>query len=87
MTRNIMLAGILAGTVALSACGREPVNPCQVQPTKTNASGEWVEWDDEAMDADPCDSDDLNSDGSHKKPGAKKPAPKNTKPTGKKGFK
>lgn len=75
------ILALLAGT---GACSSEPVDPCQIQPTKTNQAGQWVEWDDEAIDADPCDSDDLDEAG-HKKPTVKKPAKKPT--PGKKGFK
>lgn len=79
-----MLTGLLAGVVGLSACTSEPVDPCQVQPTRVNEQGQCVEFDDELCDADPCDSDDLSQGADHSKP--KKP--KSTKPgSGKKGFK
>lgn len=76
--RKVAVGAFLA--VSLAACGDSPpVDPCQVQPTRTNVFGQCVEYDGEACDDDPCDADDLTeSDGSgHKKPTAK---PKVTKP-------
>lgn len=51
---------------ATAACG-DPVDPCQVNPTRTAANGEWVEADGEPLDSDPCDSDDVNKSKSKKK--------------------
>jgi hypothetical protein len=62
-----LAAGLMAG------CG-DPQDPCQVNPTKTAASGDWVEADGEPLDDDPCDSDDLGGDG-HKSKNKKKVTP------------
>lgn len=59
---TIMLAGILT-----AACG-DPQDPCQVNPTRQAANGEWIEADGEPLDADPCDSDDLERKGVKVKP-------------------
>jgi hypothetical protein len=70
---------VLACTLGiLAACNTAPPpDPCQINPTKTNASGQWVEQDDEPLDADPCDSDDLYETDSH---GNKKPKTPAVKP-------
>lgn len=66
----------------LTGCKNEPVDPCQVNPTRQAQDGSWVEADGEPLDDDPCDSDDLDSDGYKKKPTpAKTPAAKTTKGT------
>lgn len=62
-----LLSAILAAGT-LSGCG-DPQDPCQVNPTKTAANGEWVEADGEPLDDDPCDAE---SDGHKSKPKKKK---------------
>jgi len=69
---KLTLAVILAGTLTAGCGSTPPPDPCQINPTKTNEAGVWVEGDDEPMDSDPCDSDDLTEDG-HFKPGVRKP--------------
>lgn len=64
----IQIAAVLAAAalivLAFTACGTapKPIDPCQINPTKTNTAGQWVEHDDEPLDDDPCDSDDLYED-------------------------
>lgn len=69
--RRWLLAGVLSvSLLPVAACG-DPVDPCQVNPTSTNAWGEWREANGEPLDDDPCDSDDL--DGKRHKPATVKP--------------
>ena len=60
----------LGALLVLTGCGdTQPVDPCQVNPTRTNALGQCVEADGEPCDSDPCDSDDLEEDSTkHKSP-------------------
>lgn len=71
--RGVLLAVLVVAFFAilggLFGCAKGPVaDPCKINPTKTNAAGEWVEQDDEPMDDDPCDSDDLFGDDDHRTP-------------------
>lgn len=66
-TAAFLLSAVLAAGM-LAGCG-DPQDPCQVNPTKTAANGEWVEADGEPLDDDPCDAD---SDSGHKSKTKKK---------------
>lgn len=73
-----MITLMFAALIGAAACSSTPpLDPCQINPTKMNEAGQWVEQDDEPMDADPCDSDDLDEAG-HVKPKVKKPTVKKT---------
>lgn len=78
--RAALAASAMLGALTLAACDAKPVDPCQVNPTRTDAAGQWVEADGEQLDLDPCDADDLDGDGKHKVSTKKpnKPTPKKT---------
>jgi len=69
------LALVLTLVAWSAAACVEPVDPCQVNPTRQAADGRWVEADGEELDDDPCDSDDF--DGREKK-STKRPTRKTT---------
>lgn len=75
MRWKILAVGVLL-IPTLQACS-DPVDPCQVNPTRQAADGTWVEADGEPLDDDPCDAEDLEHDGLKVKK-TKKPAPKVT---------
>lgn len=67
---TLLLAGMLT-----AACG-DPQDPCQVNPTRQAADGQWVEADGEPLDDDPCDAENT---GHWPKPVKTKPKPAVTK--------
>lgn len=70
MIKTTITGMIFVGVLSLAACGNSPaapVDPCQINPTKSTADGIWLEWDNEPLDADPCDSDEVDGSG-HRKP-------------------
>lgn len=71
----LVITAMVGIAVALSACATKPVDPCQVQPTHTDAQGQCVEYDGELCDGDPCDADDFSEVSERSKP-----SPKATKP-------
>lgn len=73
----VVVLGIAAALFFLAvACkSNPPPDPCQINPTRTNSAGTWVEADGEALDEDPCDADDQH-EVEHKK---KKPTKKTTR--------
>jgi hypothetical protein len=74
--------------VSLGCSAAAPFDPCTVNPTRTTSTGQWVEADGEALDADPCDSDDFDSHGKPKvKKPTTKPATKSTNGGSRKSYK
>ena len=65
-----IVAAVAVAATLLGGCG-DPEDPCQANPTRTAADGQWVEADGEPLDADPCDADDGDSK-KKKKPSKKR---------------
>lgn len=57
-----LLAALTLSCLSLAACA-DPVDPCQVNPTRQAADGTWVEADGEPLDDDPCDASSLEKKG------------------------